>query len=285
MASGTFLTTTERTRLSAFPKDVSKEDVAAYFTLTRRDLALVRATRGESNRIGLALTVGALRFLGFVPARLAGLPGAAVKRVASQLGIAVDTPLYPRRAQTRTEHQRRAAKHLGFRKATRGELDELQRWLVEQANAHAKASALLSWTIDRLLKRQILRPGLTVLERMVLQARSEAEGRTAIALQDLTRANAELLDRLIAPGGSEGRTRLAWLRERERKNSPAAIRRMLERYEWLRRAGVGQWDVSVVHPNRRRYLARLGATANPQMLRRMPPRRRYPGAGRLPRDG
>lgn len=98
MPSGTFLSAAERTRLSAFPKDVSKEDAAAYFTLTRRDLVLVRATRGVSSRLGLALTLGGLRFLGFVPARLVGVPVAAVKRVASQLGIAVDTPLYPTRA-------------------------------------------------------------------------------------------------------------------------------------------------------------------------------------------
>lgn len=69
---------------------------------------------------------------------------------------------------------------------------------------------------------------------------------------------------------------MAWLRQRERTNSPRAIQRMLDKHEWLEQAGVAGWELAKLHPNRLRYLARLGSTANPQMLRRMPPRRRYP---------
>jgi TnpA family transposase len=51
---------------------------------------------------------------------------------------------------------------------------------------------------------------------------------------------------------------------------------MLEKHAWLVELGVDQWALQEVHPNRVRYLARLGRTARPQMIRRMPEQRRYP---------
>lgn len=70
------LSTRERERLSGFPGEIPREDLAAYFTLTGADLDLIVELRGEHNR------------LGFVPASLGARPAARPDRG----GLSEDAP-------------------------------------------------------------------------------------------------------------------------------------------------------------------------------------------------
>ena len=145
------------------------------------------------------------------------------------------------RAKTRTDHATRAARHLGFRRPGRRDLRELDAWLVDQAAAHARAGVLLADACERLLRSRIVRPGVTVLERRVLDARQEAERRVYDALRSLLEPLRELLEGLLVVEPEVGGTRLAWLRERFRSNSPRAIQGMLDKHQWLVDAGVTGW--------------------------------------------
>jgi len=81
-----FLTDAERERLARFPSEVPPEDVIAYFTLSAADLRRVRQQRGAQNRLGFAVRLCALRYLGFIPG-LGSAPEALVAVVAGQLGV------------------------------------------------------------------------------------------------------------------------------------------------------------------------------------------------------
>lgn len=59
-------------------------------------------------------------------------------------------------------------------------------------------------------------------------------------------------------------------------NTPAALLDALEKFTLLQQWGVDQWDMSVLNPNRQKFLARLGRKYTVQALRRMGPERRYP---------
>ena len=61
---GRFLSDDDRLRLSNFPDEVAESDLAAYYTV--EDLACIRH-RGDANRLGFALQLCTLPFLGFVP--------------------------------------------------------------------------------------------------------------------------------------------------------------------------------------------------------------------------
>jgi hypothetical protein len=87
---GSFLNDTERERLRGFPAEISSEDLIGYFTLSERDQLLVRGQRRDHNRLGFALQVCALRYLGFVPAKLHSAPPAAIGHLAEQLGVGAD---------------------------------------------------------------------------------------------------------------------------------------------------------------------------------------------------
>lgn len=59
-----FLTDRERERLDRFPVEIPPEDIGAYFTLSPSDLAQLHGQRGDHNRLGFALQLGTVRFLG-----------------------------------------------------------------------------------------------------------------------------------------------------------------------------------------------------------------------------
>src|SRR5579859_6998338 len=109
-----WLTDAERERLSHFPTEIAEADLIAFFTLTEQDLRLIRNCRGETNRLGFALQLGTLRWLGFVPDDLLKIPAAAAAFVASQLEItAVQLAHYGQRAHTRTDHLLEIEAYLG----------------------------------------------------------------------------------------------------------------------------------------------------------------------------
>ena len=76
---------TELARLASFPEEIPGDDLIRAFTLTGADRDLVALRRGAANRLGLALQLCALRYLGFVPRNLSAAPRSAACFVADQL--------------------------------------------------------------------------------------------------------------------------------------------------------------------------------------------------------
>jgi len=87
-----FLTGRERERLRRFPAEIPLEDVSTYFTLSDLDLGRVLTQRRDYNRLGFALQLCALRYLGFAPDDLSSAPDHVVAYVAQQLAVSPDAP-------------------------------------------------------------------------------------------------------------------------------------------------------------------------------------------------
>ena len=83
---------TELARLAGFPEEIPGDDLIRAFTGAYRDLVAIR--RGAANRLGLALQLCALRYLGFVPRNLSAAPRSAACFVADQLEHTTDTAGY-----------------------------------------------------------------------------------------------------------------------------------------------------------------------------------------------
>jgi hypothetical protein len=73
-----FLSDAERERLDGFPAQIVPGDIETYFTLSRADRAQIPRTTSAANRLGFALQLGTLRFLGFCPDDLNAAPEAVV---------------------------------------------------------------------------------------------------------------------------------------------------------------------------------------------------------------
>lgn len=129
-----FLSDAERARLSRFPPAVPHQNLVAYFTLSAADRRQIPKTTAPPNRLGFALQLGTLRYLGFCPKDIKATPHGVVVYVAEQVGVAPDhLRAYASRSQTRTDHVLLAQQHLGFRKPAVAELRDLGAWLVERA--------------------------------------------------------------------------------------------------------------------------------------------------------
>src|ERR1700737_4041807 len=124
----------ELERLRRFPREVSQEELVRFFTLTPADLGFIQAHRGTGDRLGLAVQLCTLPWLGFVPDDVASAPPAAVARLAERLQVPMDElRLYGEREQTRTDHLRSVASYLGWRLAGPLELRELDEFLLARA--------------------------------------------------------------------------------------------------------------------------------------------------------
>ncbi|MFI7612771.1 DUF4158 domain-containing protein [Nonomuraea terrae] len=95
----------ELERLRGFP-EMGRDELARFFTLTPADVAFVDPGRGRgpADRLGLAVALCTLPWLGFVPDKVLSAPPVAVARPAEQLGVApARLRSYGRRDYPRTQ--------------------------------------------------------------------------------------------------------------------------------------------------------------------------------------
>ena len=273
-----FLSAGERERLNTYPTDISDWDLGRFFTLSSRDLETVEQQRGDDNRLGFALQLCTLRYLGFVPQDLLEPPPTIVRLLSHQLEVSVEVlGTYGQREQTRTDHLVQVIDYLGYRRAGAGDLITLENWLVDRALEHDRPTFLLHTAAERLRWDQILRPGLTVLERIVGTARERARTITFENLAHLfTPQGKGFFDHLLEVEEGDYRTPLTWLQRMPNDHTSAQIKATLEKIRFLQEAGVVAWDLGAVNPNRLKYLANIGARATNQQLQRSATIRRYP---------
>lgn len=168
------LTPQARKSFSEFPSTIDEYALARYFTLTALDRKAIEQCRGDHNRLGFACHVGWLRWLGWQPDDKRGAPQIATDFLAQQLNLSpaclADYPSHVRQWQLHTEQVRR---HLGWRAYQQAEAKALTDWLINEALLYDHARGLLEAAVSYLRRERIVRPGLTVLERVVAAARTE----------------------------------------------------------------------------------------------------------------
>ena len=200
-------------------------------------------------------------------------PPEAVAFVAQQLAVEPDVlAAYGARAHTRQDHLHAAQAHLGYRKVRKKDFQRLADWLLERALEHDKPTLLYELTCEKLRTEQLLRPGVTRLERLVAEARARAADRNLSAAHpppDRQTASGGLIPS-CNPTPTRGMTPLAWLRRPAVSNSPRAILSNLEKLTFLRDAGVEEWSLEALNPNRLKFLAQLARKSSAQTLQRAP---------------
>nr|WP_207386396.1 DUF4158 domain-containing protein [Protofrankia symbiont of Coriaria ruscifolia] len=260
-----------------FP-EIGREELFRFFTLTPADVAFIDPGRGPADRLGLAVTLCTLPWLGFVPDEVAAAPRAAVVRLAEQLQVDPDhIRSYGRRAKTRTEHLRSVTRYLGWRAPTTLELKELDEFLLARALEHDSPLLLFRLACDYLISARVIRPGpVTVVER-VAHAREEARRETFDRLaHEFTDQRCADLDGLLVDDPAIGTTRLRWLATGPVEASPAAVKAEVAKLEFLRGLDAHTLELSVLPAERRRFLATVGRRLTAQALQRREPQRRYP---------
>lgn len=274
-----FLSAPERLRYQTVPATLLEADLRQQFHLTEADRQFLASFRGAANRLGVALQLGLLRLMGFLPESWwEQLPPDVLPFVAAQLQE--DSPglsTYGTRQQTRSEHFLAVLKHLGFRKWEPLDLAWLEPWLVERALEHDDERVLLAMTCLRLQQEKIVRPAIGTLERLVGSMSELAYQETYRRLAPLLGEDVcRQLDELLLPDEALRITRHRWLVQTASAGNPAAITTALDKLRYLNELGVPEWDVRSLHPNRQKRLALLARNRSNRHLERLPAAKRYP---------
>jgi Domain of unknown function (DUF4158) len=149
----------QRRELGSFPGHAGPEDVERFFELSPDDLCWVPSHRGDA-RLGVAVQLCSLRWLGFVRDPLAELPRPALLALSEQLeSDPDDLMLYGARAQTRTDHFQAVRERAGFRPFDDAERAELEEWLGLRAIEHERPKALWELCCEHLPAERIARAG------------------------------------------------------------------------------------------------------------------------------
>ncbi len=244
---------------------LTRMDLERFFHLDDEDRKLITDRRRDSNRLGFALQLVTVRYLGmFLPDPL-DVPADVVEYVAEQLGIADPACVksYTERKQTRYDHQDEIVRCDGLTEFSQVEA-ELVAWVADQAWMTGDGpKALKAGAVRWLRERAALLPGVTTLERLVTEGKQAADQRlwTHLASQ-LSGREAGILSGLLETR-DEGRRKVVEL-ERLRKGafapSSTGMKHALARVRDLNGVVPMSVDVTEVPPRRLIALAAHGIT-------------------------
>jgi hypothetical protein len=175
----------EPRRFKALHGEWPPEELGHFFWLTPDDLVQVRACRGAANRLGFALNLLLRRFLHCSLPSLDCVPERVVQFVAMQLnthpGVLVEYGA--RRKQTRDEHLVQIRAYLGMRLYVHERDDQrLGVYLLSRALERDDPAVLLEEAEDWLRDEGILFPAESTLQKLIAQARPQADAQLFVAI-------------------------------------------------------------------------------------------------------
>lgn len=269
-----FLSDEQARRYGRFSVEPTREQLDRYFFLDRRDHRLIAKRRGEHNRLGFGVQLGALRFLGTFLADPTDVPEAVVSYVARQLEVE-DTSLlelYGRQPKTFRRHTGEIRREYGYKDySDPAERLGLLRMLYSRIWLTSDGpSVLFDRATARLAERKVLLPGVSTLAREVARVRERVSQRlwSSIACMPDYEQREGLLSLLPVEEGSRV-SKLDRLRKGPTSVSAPGLVGALERLDEVRELGVGDLDLSPVAPNRLDAVGRYGMSAKAQQLEQM----------------
>ncbi|MGV0952608.1 MAG: DUF4158 domain-containing protein, partial [Azonexus sp.] len=126
-----FLSPTQRQHFGRYVGTPSTDDLARYFHLDDTDLALISPKRGEHNRLGFALQLTTVRFLGTFLENPLEVPATVLSLLSRQLAIPLtDTLDAYREGRQRHLHVAEIRARYGYREVADSATGfRLTRWL------------------------------------------------------------------------------------------------------------------------------------------------------------
>ena len=268
-----FLSTTQRERYGRYSDTLSSDELARYFHLDDDDREWIATKRRDSHRLGYALQLTTVRFLGTFLENPTAVPGVVLQTLASQLGIAdAACVLAYRESEQRWRHTTEIRTQFGYREFADGGVQfRLGRWLCALCwTGTDRPSALFDYANGWLIDHKVLLPGVTVLERFIAEIRSRMESRLwRLLVRGVTTEQRQRLGELLKPAEGSRQSWLDKLRKGPVRVSAPALVMALQRIEAVRGLGI-KLPSTNVPPSRIAALARFAATAKVSAVARLP---------------
>lgn len=258
--------------------DPSTEQLERYFHLDEHDLSLIANKRSDHNRLGFALQLCTVRFLGTFLEQPTDVPKSVIGFVSRQLNLSPRTDLtHYRTGERHYNHSREIRDHYGYQDFhSQPEHWPLVRWLYNRVwLGNERPSVLFDLATARLLERKVLLPGATTLSKLIVSVRERASQRLYTEMtKRLGKDKGQRIETLLEAEEGSRHSKLELLRRAPTRISSTSLLNALQRLNDIRTVGVSDIDLRHLPPNQLRSLARYGLTAWAQTIVRMQPQRR-----------
>lgn len=270
-----FLTSEQEAGYGQFSGEPNEVQLARYFHLDQFDLELILGRRGDQNRLGFALQLISVRFLGTFMSDLLLVPCNVQTFVASQLSIGdVDVLAdYAQRETTKREHTALIREQYGYREFTNPPWSfRLSRLLYTRSwISNERPSLLFDFATAWLIQNKVLLPGSTTLTRLISEIRDRADKRLWLRLSALpSHEQKTKLETLLQTPNGQRTSRLDFYRNGPVTISGNAFNEAVERYKELMAFDMQSLDFSKIPPVRLRSLARHAGMISVYKIARMP---------------
>lgn len=273
-----FLSNEQRESYGRYTGALSLDDLARYFHLDDSDLALIAQKRGEHNRLGFAVQLCTVRYLGTFLEDPLTVPTQVLHTLAKQLHIAIipDAHLYSASRQ-RLQHAAEIQTHYGYVEITERQIGfHLTRWLYAICwTGTDRPTVLFERAVTWLVTHKVLLPGSSTLERYIARLRSRVEERLWLALGRgiSSEQQGRLESLLLVPLGSRS-SPLDQLRKGPVMVSSRSLVIALMRLHSVRELGIRLPAAARIPATRVAALARFAGAAKVSAILRLPNPRR-----------
>lgn len=210
------LTPEERLQYMNIPSNLNEWELGTYFTFTQYDIDVIKRHRRDYNRLGFAIQLCLLRYLGWTISDIKeDIPEEIVDYVAKQIGVnSGEYSSYFKRGATKYEHLQTIREEYGFSTFTLSDYRSLSKYLFPHAMENGNATHLIQAALEQLRKQKKILPAMATIERSVWEVRKRAEEKIYKLLgASLTASQIEKLDLILSPMPNSHKTFLAWLKE------------------------------------------------------------------------
>jgi hypothetical protein len=274
----TFLSAEQRGSYGRYSGAPSPQDLARYFHLDDADHSLIARKRGDHNRLGFAVQLTTVRYLGTFLENPKDVPSAVPHALAKQLQIeSIKDALAYGIGEQRWLHATEIREAYGYVEFADPQAGfRLTRWLYALCwTGTDRPSALFERATTWLVMHKVLLPGCSTLERYIARLRSRVEERlwhllsTGIGLEQQTR----LEELLVLPDGSRT-SQLEQMRTGPVTVSGPSLVKSVLRLCSVRDLGIRLPSATRIPATRVEALARFAGAAKVSAVLRLPNRRR-----------
>ncbi len=273
-----FLTPAQRENHGRYATPPTPDQLSRFFHLNDEDLAQIRSCRGEHNRLGFALQLSTVRYLGTFLDDPVAVPSEVVRTLAGQLGISkLDNLSAYRAGKQRWEHAAQIRINFGYSDITEPRVGfRLTRWLYVLCwTGTERPSVLFDRAATWLLAHKILLPGCSTLERFILRVRARVENRLWRLLgRGIGRQQRMRLEHLLTVPEGRRSSLLDQIRSGPTRVSGPAMRAAVDRLKLIRELGIDPPAVRRIPESRIASLAHFARRAKVSLITRMPSARR-----------
>ena len=272
-----FLTQEQRDGFGRYVDSPSREELERYFHLSDEDREAIQVLRGNHNRLGYAVLLTTVRFVGVLPDKPAAVPVEVLQVLCRQLAIPDPDCLQRYSDHRRWIHATDIQNRFGYRHFTDPGIGfRLSRWLYALCwTGTDRPGVLFERATSWLFTQKVLLPGVSQLERFIAQLRSRVEERLWFTLgRSVTEEQRLQLQDLLTVAEGNRSSRLDQLRSGPVMVSGPALIRALRRLDDVRGIGITLPAAAHIPPSRIAALARFANTAKVTAINRLPASRR-----------